>query len=73
MAKLTGNNRHNVQWTYAKECWHALKIGAVEMPPVPMYDIWETEEHGTKGRTYIGKKIIEPQKVTYQGRTVYGD
>jgi hypothetical protein len=70
VAKLTGNNRHNVTWVYAKQCWDALKSGA-EIPPIPLYDEWETEETGGKGRVYTGQKPIEPCRVTCNGRTVY--
>jgi hypothetical protein len=70
MAKLTGNNRHNIQWGYAQACWQALKNGDT-IPPIPLYDEWESEETGGKGRVFTGKKPIDPMKVTCNGVTVY--
>lgn len=72
MAKLFGNNRHNITWLYAQQCWRALKDGT-EVPPIPMYDEWESEETGGKGRVFTGKKPIEPCKVSYGGTTLFGD
>ncbi len=71
MSKRTGNNRHNITWGYAQSCWQSLKNGE-PIPPIPEYDIWETDENGTKGRVLIGKKLIEPCKVTCNGVTVFG-
>lgn len=72
MAKVFGNNEHNITWVYAKECWDALKYDT-PIPPIPYYDTWESEETGGKGRTMTGQKIISPCKVTYNGVTVFGD
>lgn len=72
MAKLTGNNKHNITWVYAKQCWDALKNNQ-EIPPIPNYMEWETEDTGGKGRKITGYKPIEPCKVTCGGRTIFGE
>jgi hypothetical protein len=63
------NNRFNIQWHYAKQCWDAIVAGD-EVPPIPNYTIWETTDG--KAERVIGQKQIVPMRVTCRGITVHG-
>jgi hypothetical protein len=70
MVKLVGNNKHNITWLYAQQCWRALKNND-SIPPIPYYDTWENEETGGKGRIFTGKELIEPCSVSYGEITLF--
>lgn len=72
MAKVFGNNKHNITWFYANQCWSSLKNDE-PLPPIPYYDLWESEETGGKGRIFTGRELIEPCKVTCNGVVVFGE
>lgn len=67
--KRVRNNRMNIEWAYAKECWDALK-GGHPVPPVPHYSIWESDDG--KPEKIVGRKPITPKRVSCNGVTVYG-
>ena len=73
MAKdtLKRHNRFNTEWCYAKSCWDAL-VNDLPIPPVPFYQMYEVDE--ATGKEKLIKQLkITPMKVTYKGKTVFGD
>lgn len=72
MAKTTTTrtNRLNVEWNYAQACYSALR-NSDPIPPIPEYEIWQKEADSTNPEKLVGKKLIEPQRVTCNGVSVY--
>lgn len=63
--KRVRNDRFNIEWTYAKECWSSHP----NYPPIPDYTIWESVDGGKE--KVIGFKRIKPKKVTKNGLTLF--
>ena len=68
--KRIRNNRFNVEWLYAKQCWDAL-VNGEEIPEVPNYTIFETDPTTGKEKV-IGHKPIKPAKISYKGTVLFG-
>ena len=69
MAKRIRNNRFDVEWHYAGECWDRISAG-LEINPIPTYSIWESDE-GNGKEILIGNRPISPKRVTCNGITVF--
>lgn len=69
--KRTRNNRFNIEWGYAQECYNAMRAG-IPIPPIPRYSTWETFEMGGTPKL-VGTDPITPMKVTHNGVTIFGD
>lgn len=64
------DNRHDVNWRYAGECWRAIKAG-LAVPPIPNFQTFEVAENiGIE--KLIKQTSIVPMKLICNGKVYFG-
>lgn len=65
----TRQNRFNIEWLYARQCWDALSKG-LPLPPVPKFQTYMV--YARDGSTkLISEEKITPMKIVFKGHTYF--
>jgi hypothetical protein len=59
------NDRHSVEWTYAKAVWRAFADDS-PVPPRPTYNVWEVRENNA--RKLVRTPLASVMRVSRNGR-----